>query len=221
MPYKLTLVLPAYNEGSRIAEVITRAKQYVDEVIVADDGSQDATAVHARNAGATVVRHRVNLGKGAALKTGVEAALIRHADAIILMDSDGQHPAESIPKLVRDVKSGEADVVFAARELDRRMPSHRRWGNQIVNLFAQRLFNISLHDIWCGFRVFRADVYPRIRWTQRQYYADVEMAINASVQQLRYREIRIPTIYHEAYKGVTIMDGMKLLFTMLLWRFTL
>jgi len=218
---KVIAVLPAYNEGKRISAVVRKVKEYVDEVVVADDGSKDDTSKEAALAGAVIVRHRVNLGKGAALQTGVQAAILRGAETIVLMDADGQHPPEKIPELVEKIQSGNFDIVFAFRKHDREMPGYRRFGNQWLNFSVRFLFGMLVSDVWCGFRAFRADIYPQIQWQRRNYSVDVEMALRAAQHKLRYCEIPIPTIYHDVYKGVSIVDGIRLLLNILIWRFTL
>jgi len=221
MNHKTILVLPAYNEGNRINDVIKDANKYVDEIVVVDDGSADETELSAQHQDVTLVKHRINLGKGAALKTGVEAAIIQGASIVILMDADGQHPSDKISILIEGIKNKKFDIVFSYRSLDQKMPIYRRLGNQLLNLSAQKLFGIVLSDIWCGFRAFNVDIYQNIRWYQTNYSADVEMALRVAKNKLRYQEVCIPTIYHDKYKGVSIIDGMKLLLTMLVWRIKL
>ncbi|MFA6473944.1 MAG: glycosyltransferase family 2 protein [Patescibacteria group bacterium] len=218
---KVVVVLPAYNEGARIADVVRKVRTYVDEVIVADDGSKDSTSEEARQIGAIVVRHRINLGKGAALQTGVQAAILRGAKTIVLMDADGQHPPEKIPELVEKIHGGAYDIVFAYRKHDHEMPGYRRFGNQWLNFSVRFLFGMLVSDVWCGFRAFRADIYPLIQWQRQNYSVDVEMALRAAQHKLRYCEVPIPTIYHDVYKGVSIVDGIRLLLNILIWRFTL
>lgn len=221
MKNKTAIILPAYNEESRIGSVVEEVKKYVDEVVVVDDGSADGTSEIARHHGAVVIRHRINIGKGAALKTGVEGAIARGADIIVLMDADGQHPPNKIPFLINDIATDNYDVVFTYRPLDKSMPLYRRLGNMALNSLARKLFHVCLNDIWCGFRAFKAEVYGKIKWIQSSYSADVEMALRTAKNNLKYREISIPTIYHDAYKGVSIIDGIKLLFTIIMWRITL
>lgn len=123
-------VIPAYNEGTRIAAVVKAAKKYVDRVIVADDGSSDDTATQAESAGALVVRHRQNCGAGAATMTGIEAARRLGATVIITLDADEQHDPVNIPDLLMPIKENKADIVFA-----------NRFGQKNTIPFIRRVFN--------------------------------------------------------------------------------
>ena len=97
---KVIAVMPAYKEETRIAAAISGIKPLVDQVVVVDDGSPDATAERATETGVTVLRHSLNRGQGAALRTGTEAALKLGADVIVHIDADGQHAPESLPALL-------------------------------------------------------------------------------------------------------------------------
>jgi len=214
------VVVPVYNEGSALPALLSRVSRYVPakNIVVVDDGSAprvDPESV----APAKVLRHRINLGKGMALKTGCEYAVQERADAIVLMDGDGQHEPAEIPRLIEALR--EVDIVFAARKLGRDMPSVRRMGNRVLNGSARFLYDLDLQDIWCGYRAFRSDCFPKITWNAHDYAVDVEMAIRAMRHQLSYREVGIETIYHDAYKGVTVLDGLQLLFRLLRWKFVL
>ncbi|MGB9131316.1 MAG: glycosyltransferase family 2 protein, partial [Methanosarcina sp.] len=114
-PQNITVILPAYNEEVSIGSIVILSKYYADHVIVVDDGSSDRTAALARKAGAEVIVHEVNTGKGGALKTGFAAA--EGADIIVTLDSDGQHNPGEIPKLVAPILKGEADMVNGSRYL--------------------------------------------------------------------------------------------------------
>ena len=117
VPQNITVILPAYNEEDSIGSVILLTKFYADNVIVVDDGSSDRTAEIARKAGAEVIIHETNTGKGGALKTGFTAAANLGADIIVTMDSDGQHNPAEIPKLVAPIIKGEAEMVNGSRYL--------------------------------------------------------------------------------------------------------
>jgi glycosyltransferase involved in cell wall biosynthesis len=214
------LVVPAYNEGERIAPVVAQAAREVpaSQIVVVDDGSRprvDAAAL----GGARVVRHAINLGKGMALRTGCEKALALGAQAIVLMDGDGQHDPREIPRLLRALD--EVDIVFGARELDRRAPWVRLFGNRVLNAWTRTLFRLELRDMWCGYRAFRAEAFPTLCWNASDYAVDVEMAVRAGRGGLRRAELPIGAIYHDAYKGATVVDGLRLLVQLVAWRVSL
>jgi glycosyltransferase involved in cell wall biosynthesis len=214
------VVIPVYNEagdlGGLLRQVFLRVPP--SRVIVVDDGSRPPIEGH-RVEGARRIRHPVNLGKGMALKTGCEAALAAGAEAIVLMDGDGQHDPVEIPRLLDALT--DADIVFGARSLDWSSPWLRTLGNWVVNRSTRLLFGLELRDIWCGYRAFRAEAFARIAWSSADYAADVEMALRAALARLRRREVAVGTIYHDAYKGVTILDGLRLLLQLFAWRLTL
>ena len=220
---KAALVIPAYNEAAHISIVLEKAKKYIDIIIVVDDGSKDQTWKILKCASGNVIplRHRVNLGKGAALKTGCEAARRLGAEIIVTIDADGQHPPEYIPAILDYMKSKNLDVVFSVRDGGDKMPIVRMLGNRVLNLMAHNLFNLRLRDIWCGFRAFKTSCLPKISWNKCDYSGEIQMALKVGQSKLAYGEYIIPTIYSDTAKGVSIVHGLKLLFQMLIWRITL
>ena len=114
---KTLIIIPAYNEELTIGSVVALAKKYGD-VLVVDDGSGDRTSEIAREAGAIVIRHNTNMGKGAALKTGFEYALSREYEIVVTLDADGQHNPDEIPLLMEPIIRGEADLVIGSRYLN-------------------------------------------------------------------------------------------------------
>lgn len=218
---KKILILPVYNESRYLASLIQQAKAFVDEVVVVDDGSKDNSAELARQAGAITLRHIINLGKAAALKTGAEAALRLHADIVIFMDSDGQHLPKDLPRFIEPIEKEGMDIVIGCREGGNKMPFVRHLGNRMLEMATIILFRIDIKDIQSGYRAFRASVYDRLSWKAQNYHADAEMTIRAGKYHLKYKQISIDTIYHDDFKGMTVIDGLKLLFQIFIWRFTL
>jgi glycosyltransferase involved in cell wall biosynthesis len=214
------VVIPAYNEGARVAAVVAEVAREVpaERIVVVDDGSRPAVEARALG-GAHVVRHAINLGKGMALRTGCERAVALGAEAIVLMDGDGQHEPREIPRLLAAL--GEVDIAFGARAMDRRAPWVRLLGNRVLNAWTRALFGLELRDIWCGYRAFRAEAFPTLCWNASDYAVDVEMAVRAGRARLRRAEVPIAAIYHDAYKGVTVVDGLRLLVQLAAWRLTL
>jgi glycosyltransferase involved in cell wall biosynthesis len=214
------VVIPVFNEGARLAPLVVQVARELpaEQVVVVDDGSRPPVDP-ATLGGARVVRHAINLGKGMALRTGCERAIALGADTIVLMDGDGQHEPREIPRLLRALE--DVDVAFGARALDLRAPWVRLFGNRVLNAWTRALFGLELRDIWCGYRAFRAEAFPVLAWQASDYAADVEMAVRAGRARLRRAEVPIGAIYHDAYKGVTVVDGLRLLVQLTAWRFTL
>ncbi len=218
---KTTLVLPAYNEDEHISDLIYRAFKYVDQIIVVDDCSGDQTFEKARDAGAITLRHHVNLGKSSALKTGCDAAMILGTDLIALMDSDGQHNPDDLPRFFQAIEKEDLDIVVGSRLGGDKMPFIRKYGNLLLEYTSKVLFHIDIKDIQSGFRVFRSDIYAKIKWLSNNYHADAEMTIQIAINKLKYKEIYIETIYLDDYKGMTPVDGLLLLFNLIKWRIIL
>ena len=214
------VVIPVYNEGPRVGALLQEVAREIplDRVVVVDDGSHPAVD-RASLGGARVLRHAINLGKGMALRTGCEQALAQGATAVVLMDGDGQHEPRDIPRLLAAL--ADVDIVFGARALGWKVPWVRLVGNRTLNAWTNALFDLRLHDIWCGYRAFRAEAFPVLAWNASDYSADVEMAVRAGRARLRRAEVPIGAIYHDAYKGVTVLDGLRLLVQLAAWRLTL
>ncbi|MBW2996342.1 glycosyltransferase family 2 protein [Candidatus Woesearchaeota archaeon] len=210
------VIIPAYNEEKRIASVINKVKKYVDNVVVVDDGSKDDTGKVANKTGAFVLVHILNLGKGAGVKTGCDFALKRGAEKLILIDADGQHDADEIPRFLKALE--EADVVFGSRGINKKMPWVFRMGNRFLNSMMGFLFGIKLKDTQCGYRAFTAEAYKKVKWRASDYSMESEMIANVGKRHLRYKEIPIETLYLDKYKGTTMFDGIKIGFNLIKWR---
>ncbi|MBW2966075.1 glycosyltransferase family 2 protein [Candidatus Woesearchaeota archaeon] len=211
------VVIPAYNEENKIKDVIDKTKEYVQNIVLVDDGSKDNTINIAKETGIKALRHVVNLGKGSALKTGCEFALRKEAKQLIAIDADGQHDPAEIPNFLEALK--ESDIVFGYRKLTKDMPFVLRFGNWFISRAVGLLFGINLRDTQSGYRAFSADTYKKIKWDAQDYYVESEMIANAGKNRLKYKEIPIQTIYSDKYKGTTIFDGMKIVLKMIWWKF--
>ena len=216
---KTVAVIPAYNEEKYIGEVIENTKNYVHQIIVIDDCSKDNTFQKAKKSEVIVLKHIVNLGKGAALKTGCEAALKLNATHIVALDADGQHDPSEIPDLIK-VLDG-SDIVFGVRKFNKNMPLVAKVGNAGLSFITKILFGISISDTQSGFRAFTAEAYKKIRWNSPEYAVETEMIARAGKNKLSYKEATIKTIYNDKYKGTTFVDGFKILLNMIIWRLTI
>ncbi|MFH1590418.1 MAG: glycosyltransferase family 2 protein [archaeon] len=213
---KTWVVIPAFNEGERIVPVIKEAHHHAQGVVVVDDGSSDSTSDQAQGAGAIVLRHCINLGKGAALKTGCDFAIEQGAGRIVVIDADGQHDPADIPRILKALEGH--DIVFSFRRLDTRMPFVLRLGNRVISSIVTILYHVRLRDTQCGFRAFSSEAYGQVRWDATDYSMESEMIARAGRNRLRYTEIPIATVYADKYKGTTVIDGVKIVADLLWWK---
>lgn len=213
-------VIPAYNEGEHIKKVIAKVKPFVDNLVVVDDGSQDDTFELARQVGfGLVLRHEINLGKGAALRTGCEAAIRLGATHIVMIDADDQHDPSDIPKFVAQLEGKGVDVVFGSREFNKEMPGVLSFGNKLLSRMIRWFFKVNIRDTQSGYRAFNSSVFDALRWDSTGYEAETEMIVNVGEHELSYSEIAIETIYHDRYKGTTALDGVKIILQIFKWKF--
>jgi glycosyltransferase involved in cell wall biosynthesis len=215
----VVVIIPAHNEANHIAAVVKSTLNYTDKVIVVDDGSTDGTWQEAQAAGAFTLRHKVNLGKGAALKTGCTYATSQGYRKLIMMDADGQHDPAEIPKFNELLEYN--DIVFGVRQPHSSMPKVLKFGNDVINLTLQMLHKIKINDSQCGYRAFTADAYQHLIWEAQDYFVETEMIIKAGKSKLRYDSIPIATMYGDKYKGTTVLDGVGIVLKMIggrLWQ---
>ena len=216
MKSRVFAVIPAHNEEKHIGDVVRQAKKYVGNIVVVDDGSKDRTAEEAKKSGAIVLKHLVNLGKGAALKTGCDYAIKNKADIIVAIDADAQHNPKEIPKFIGAVKMH--DVAIGYRKLNMSMPFILRFGNWFINKTIRFLYGVKIKDSQCGYRAFTSEAYKKLRWKASDYSMESEMIAKIGKHRLSYAEVPIETIYSDRYKGTTILDGIKIVFNLLLWK---
>lgn len=205
--------MPAYNEEVAIGSMVLRTKQFADRVIVIDDGSLDHTAEVAELAGAEVLRHPKNMGKGAALKTGFE--LLNSPDAVVTMDTDGQHNPADIPRLVEPILNGEADMVNGSRYINgnrKDTPLYRRLGQVILDKATNLDSGLSVTDSQSGFRAFSPDIRDVFRFGANGLAIESEMLADAANAGLRIKEVEIGVRYdvncsteHPVAHGVRVL----------------
>lgn len=209
-----TVVIPAYNEAKTIGSVLTEIQKVAQHIIVVDDGSSDATAAISQQAGVLVVQHKLNLGKGAALKTGCDLAVSRGAQRLVVLDADGQHNAQLIPDFLSSLDQGY-DIIFGCRTVPKSMPLVMRFGNKLISDLFGMLYQIKVPDTQCGYRAFTAAAYKQLRWEAQDYFVETEMLINTGRKKLKHCTLPIETIYAEKYKGTTVLDGVLIVVKLL------
>jgi UDP-N-acetylglucosamine---dolichyl-phosphate N-acetylglucosaminyltransferase len=189
-------VIAAFNEEAHVAAVVADARRHLRAVVVVDDGSTDATAAVARAAGAIVLAHDRNRGKGCAVRTGLGYALERPFSHVLLIDGDLQHDPAEIPKLIAQAEDGIGDFVLAEREFEKSsMPAARFYSNVIGSRILSRFIGADVADSQSGFRLIRTDWLRQVELTGTGYEIETEMLIKltragARVERVPVRRLR-------------------------------
>lgn len=206
------IVIPAYNEEMAIADVIRGLSGDRYTVLVVDDGSSDGTARRAKEAGAVVVRHPINLGQGAALQTGIDYAVAHGAQYIVTFDADGQHHPEDVETLLCALQEKSVDIVMGSRFLGaaENIPWSRKLLLKWALLFTRSTGGPKLTDVHNGLRAFRSEVAPLIRIQQPRMAHASELLYKIKKARLRFLEVPITVSYTEysQHKGQHGMSGM-------------
>jgi len=213
------IVIPAFNEQDRIADVVFHALSLAEGVVVVNDGSIDNTSSVARDAGATVIDLTVNRGAGYATRSGCDHALEQGAGIIVTIDADGQHDPKDIPRAIARVHQGDdVEVVFGVRPRNRDMPLKKRFGNSVLTSLANVLYGVRVSDSQTGFHVFTADGFRKSRWESHRYDFVSEIVFQVARNKVRYAEVPIRTIYIGKTSGMGVMDGIRSILMMFLWK---
>jgi glycosyltransferase involved in cell wall biosynthesis len=211
---KIFVVVPLYNEKKHISLVLKDIAKYNLPVVVVDDGSGDGSGLEVKKAkvkNTTLLTHKINLGKGAALKTGAEYAFRKGAGGIIFMDSDGQHKACDLPKFLDALKSDKYDVIFGSRNMGMGVPLVRYLGNKAASVTSALLFGAYISDAICGFRALTKRGYQKVKWESNGYGVEMEMVARAGKLKVRHTEVPVETVYLNDVKGVTLLDAFGIL----------
>lgn len=211
------VIIPAHNEEKNISKVIVDAKKQSSNIIVVDDGSTDKTYDIALKSSVIVLRHVLNLGKGAALRTGTEYALREGADIVVYIDSDGQHNPSDMPRLLKALKNH--DIVFTYRDLGSvQMPATKKLGNWVLNTLSKKLFNIRIKDTQCGYKIIKTSAYKKMDLISNDYLIESEIVAKVGMHNLEFTQEPIATIYADKYRGTNVFHGMSIAMRMLWWK---
>ena len=218
-PMRIIAGLPMYNEEETIGTIVTKVLDYVDDVICVDDGSSDSSARIAESCGAIVHRHRVNRGYGGALKSLFAKAREMNADALIILDSDGQHEPSDIPKLLKPILDGEAEFVIGSRFVDgggsEDMPAYRRLGIKVITAASNLSSDLEIQDTQSGFRAFSKLAIERLRFDSEGMELSLEMLEDAHEKELKILEI--PTVIRYDVPKGSNFTALSHGFTVLAW----
>lgn len=222
------LVVPLYNEGAVIADVVTDARRTFANVVCVDDGSHDDSAIQAERAGAVVVQHPVNLGQGAALQTGLDYARsdprMRY---VVTYDADGQHQVSDVVAMIQRARQNDLQVVFGSRFLDDERVSATGL-KKLVLKAAVAFTNVTTHtrltDAHNGLRVLRRDVVEQLEITQNRMAHATEIvneigAMRINGQRVKYAEMPVHILYtdYSKAKGQSLWNAVNILVE-LIWR---
>jgi glycosyltransferase involved in cell wall biosynthesis len=207
--WHICIVIPVYNEASVIPEVIEELRQ-VDNftIIVVDDGSHDNSCGVAKALGVVAIRHRINRGKGAAVKTGIEAAKRLDADIVVTMDGDGQHDPLDIMTLIKPIIEEGYDVTLGSRLMDQKgMPVVKVIANKIGNVFTWLFYGIFVSDSQSGFRAYSKYAMQVIDTKADKYEYDSKVIREMKNNRLKYVEVPVKVRYTEYSMGKKHKQG--------------
>lgn len=209
----IVAAIPCFNEERYIGSVVLRVKNYVDKVVVVDDGSTDASVEVARGAGALVQSHDCNKGYGAAVRTSLNKGKELGADVLVIIDADGQHDARDIPRLAKPVLDGEADVVIGSRFMGgtRNAPLYRRLGQRILNAATSVGSGRKLSDSQSGFRAYSSKALNTLNLTENGMSVSSEMQFSIASKGLRVAEVAIQVSYADKAKRNPLGHGVNVL----------
>lgn len=194
---KILAAMPAYNEERYIGSIILKLRQYADDILIVDDGSTDSTGEIARLAGAIVVRHDVNTGKGAAVQDILAEARKRAPDILVLLDADAQHDPDDIPNLIKPILEGYDLVIGSREEQSDKTPRYRRLGQKILSYSTRAISKTTVIDTESGFRVLSPKAFNTLELKEDGFAIETEMITRATDSNLRITEVPIANIYHE------------------------
>ena len=201
---KTAAIIPAYREEQHIRDIVRRTRQQLDHVVVIDDGSSDNTAGCAREAGAEVIVHSQNRGKGEAIKTGLRHWLDRQFTHVIILDADGQHLPEEIDRFIAAAAQAGDHSFFLGNRMNNLigMPFVRRVVNRYMSNRISRICRQEIPDTQCGFRMLDRQLIPELLEGGNRFDYETEMLIIASRKGYRIESVTITTVYSDEVSSI-------------------
>jgi glycosyltransferase involved in cell wall biosynthesis len=209
---KTAAVIPAYREEKHVGDIVRRTRQELDHVLVVDDGSEDKTAHRAREAGAEVIVHSQNRGKGEAIKTGLRYWLDRQFAHVIIFDADGQHLPEEIHRFIAAAGSALERSLFLGNRMNNLtgMPFIRRVVNRYMSNRISRVCGQKIPDTQCGFRMLDRQLIPDLLGGGDRFDYETEMLIIASRKGYPIQSVPITTVYSDEVSNIhPVRDALR------------
>jgi polyprenyl-phospho-N-acetylgalactosaminyl synthase len=217
------IVIPAYNEASVIGSVVADVCSAYPNVVVIDDGSSDDTGIEALKAGASLVTHAINLGQGAALKTGIHYVLQRDAKYIVTFDADGQHSIDDVDTMFDVMNTKGCDVVLGSRfcGTTENLPRMRRLVLWLAIMFTRRSTGLNLTDTHNGLRLLSVDAAKRIGLQQNGMAHASELLEQIARHDISYSEAPVNIRYtdYSLQKGQKLSNSIGILLDLIVRRF--
>lgn len=201
---KIAAVIPAFQEEKHVGEVVLRTRAHLPNVLVVDDGSSDQTALHAREAGAEVIVHPVNRGKGETIKTGLHHWFDRGMEFVLILDADGQHRPEEIERFTAAAAGPTRPRLLIGNRMNdvARMPLVRRLVNRFMSHQISKVCGQEIPDTQCGFRMLRRELIPEMFGGAARFDYETEMLIFASRKGFRIESVPISTVYSDEVSSI-------------------
>jgi len=218
---RVAALIPAFNEAATIGAVVSGLRGTVAEILVVDDGSTDETARRARDAGARVITHERNQGKGHAVRTGLASILSGDFTHVLLLDGDMQHLPREAARLTAAAESSGADVVIGERVFNRsEMPASRYHANRIGSLALSKFVGIPLGDTQCGFRIFKTNALRPLVLSATGYEIETEMLVKVRRRGGRVASVPVTAVYSgQRSKLRPVRDTTRTCFLAVYYRF--
>ena len=219
---KTVAIIPTYNEEKTISQVIREIKNQVDEVIVVDDGSEDKTVELAIKEEIFVLKHLINRGQGASLKTGMDFALKRGGEVLITFDADGQHQANEIREMIDPIIKEDYHLVLGSRFLDKKskIPILRKFILKTATFFSKFFLGFKITDVHNGFRAFSREAASLVEIQQDGMAHASEILTEIKKYNLKFKEIPV-TIRYTSYskgKGQSSLNAFRILWDLIIQR---
>ncbi len=217
---KVCVLIPCYNEESKIALVVKGCLKYVKDVLVVNDGSTDDTKIVAITSGAFVINHDVNKGKGESLKTGFKYIEEKSQwDAVIILDGDGQHDCNEIPDFIKAAEYSDATIVVGDRigkEKPKNMPFIRWLTNKVTSYITSKVIGQYVSDTQCGYKLIKTNILKNLELRTSRYDVESEILIQASRKGAKIVSVPVKSIYSDEvsyiHPGKDTMRFIKLIY---------